>query len=168
MIPASRPRNFLQSALYVAIVGVLAAVLLERLLTYAEAAEKGAMEATLSRLHAGLYARVAWLALRGEYKALETLQEQNPFAAADVRSANYLGEFVGVPPGDAAEGKWIFDRLRRELVYVPRLKRYLHIELDEGPEAGLRFRVEVQKASTHAYTGVVIKQVGDSRWEPLP
>ncbi len=168
MIPANRQRNYLQSALYVMIVGILAAVLLERLLTYAEVAEKAAMEATLSRLHAGLYTRVAILALRGEYEALEALQGQSPFAAAEVQSANYLGEFVGVPPGAAAEGKWIFDRLRRELIYVPSLKRYLYLELNEGNAAGLRFRMEVQKTSKNTYTGVTIRQVGGARWEPVP
>lgn len=168
MIPANRQRNYLQSALYVVIVGVLATVLLERLLTYAEVAEKAAMEATLSRLHSGLYARVAFLALRGEYDALEALQDQSPFAAADVRSSNYLGEFAGVPAGVATEGKWIFDRLRRELVYVPNLKRYLHLALDEGDAAGLRFRMEVQKTSKNTYTGVTIRQVGGARWEPVP
>lgn len=168
MIPAYRQRNYLQSGLYVVIAAVLAAVLLERLLTYAEVAEKTAMEATLSRLHAGLYARVALHALRGEYEALEALQDQSPFAAAQVQSANYLGEFVGVPPGDAAQGKWIFDRLRRELVYVPKLRRYFHPEFDEGDAAGLRFRVEVQKTSKNAYAGVTIQQTGGTRWEPVP
>lgn len=168
MIPANRQRNYLQSALYVVIVGVLATVLLERLLTYAEVAEKAAMEATLSRLHSGLYARVALHALRGEYEALESLQDQSPFAAAKVETSNYLGEFVGVPAGDVAEGKWIFDRLRHELVYVPNLRRYLHLALDEGDAAGLRFRMEVQKTSKNTYTGVTIRQVGGARWEPVP
>lgn len=168
MIPANRQRNYLQSALYVAIAGVLAAVLLERLLTYAEVAEKAAMEATLSRLHAALYTRVALHALRGEYEALEALQAQSPFAAAKITSPNYLGEVVSVPPGDVADGKWMFDRVRRELVYVPNLKRYLQPELNDGALTGLRFRVEVQSVSKHAYTGVVIRKVGGPRWDPVP
>ncbi|MGH8765397.1 MAG: hypothetical protein ACRET8_06740, partial [Burkholderiales bacterium] len=71
MIPASRQRNYLQSGLYVAIVGVLAFILLGRLLAYAEAAEKAGMETTLAQVHQALYAKVALLAMRGEYKALE-------------------------------------------------------------------------------------------------
>ena len=88
MIDASRQRNFLQSGLYVIIAGILAAVLLERLLTYAEAAEKAAMEATLSQLHAGLYARVAFLALRGEYETIETLPRRSPFLTAVMQAGN--------------------------------------------------------------------------------
>lgn len=164
MIPANRQRNYLQSALYVAIVGVLAAVLLERLLTYAEVAEKAAMEATVSRLGNALYARLAMLALRGEHEAIEALPGQSPFAVAHATSPAYLGEFDSLPP-NAEGGRWYFDRARRELVYLPNLKRYL-----EGAEhmPALRFRVEVQEASKYAYTGVILRPVGAVSWDPRP
>lgn len=168
MIPANRQRNYLQSALYVVIAGVLATVLLERLLTYAEVAEKSAMEATLSRLHAALYARAALLALRGEKDEFEALQNQSPFDAAQVLSANYLGEFVGTPDRNEAAGKWAYDRLRRELVYTPNLTRYLHADPDEGAPAGLRFRIHLHKASMNSYAGVIVEVVGGARWEPAP
>lgn len=167
MIPASRQRNFLQSALYVTIVGVLAAVLLERLLTYAEAAEKAAMEATLSRLHAGLYFRLATHALRGEYGDMDALALKSPFAATEARTSNYLGEFDGVP-GDARGGNWLYDRSRHELVYVPNLKRYLEGGSDGRSASSIRFRVEVLRASKYAYTGVALRPVEDFSWNPLP
>jgi hypothetical protein len=165
VIPASRQRNFLQSALYVAIAGVLAAVLLERLLTYAEAAEKAVMEATVSRLSSALYARVAFLALRGEYDAIEALSGQSPFAVTRATSPAYAGEFDGLPP-DAEGGKWYFDRLRRELVYLPNLKRHFEGADEDAPVPAIRFRVEVQKASKNAYTGVVLRPVGAATWDP--
>ena len=168
MIPANRQRNYLQSALYVVIAGVLATVLLERLLTYAEAVEKALMEATLSRLHTGLYARVALLALRGEYEALEGLQAQSPFVAAEVSSADYLGELAEIPADGAADGEWFFDRQRRELVYVPNLKRYLFPPPGEASARALRFRVEVRKPSQARDLGVVITPLGGTRWDPLP
>jgi hypothetical protein len=160
VIPADRQRNYLQSGLYVIIVGVAAAVLLERLLTYAEAAEKAAMEVTLSQLHSALYARAAYLALRGEYETLEALTTQSPFLTAQVRSPNYLGEFDGVPP-DPKGGNWLYDRARHELVYVPRLARHL-----SSPPLP-RYRVEVNKASKYAYTGVALKPIELVRWQPL-
>jgi len=168
VIPAYRQRNVLQSALYVAIACVLAAVLLERLLTYAEAAEKAAMEATLSRLHAALYTRVAHLALRGEYEAIEALPGQSPFVTADVRSPNYLGEFDGVPPEGGEAGKWFYDRVRRELVYVPNLKRYFSSESGEQARPLMRYRIELKKASKDAYTGVVIAPANAVKWDPVP
>jgi hypothetical protein len=167
VIPASRQRNYLQSALYVIIAGVLAAVLLARLLAYAELAEKAAMDATLSQLHSGLYARVAFLALRGEYEALEALPAQSPFLSARMKSPNYLGEFDGIPV-EAEGGRWLYDRQRHELVYVPNLRRYLA----EGPAGrkpnGLRFKLEVLKASKHAYTGVSLRPVEPFEWSPPP
>ena len=163
MIPANRQRNYVQSAVYVAIAAALAAVLLERLLTYAEAAEKAAMEVSLSQLHSALYARVAYLAMRGEYETLEGLTTRSPFLTAQVRSPNYLGEFDGVPP-EAKTGNWLYDRARHELVYVPRLTRHL----SGGSPSLPRYRVEVYKTAKYAYTGVALKPVGALRWEPLP
>ena len=163
MIPADRKRNYLQTGLYVIIAGIAAAILLERLLTYAEAAEKAAMEVSLSQLHSALYARVAYLAMRGEYATLEGLTTRSPFLTAQVRSPNYLGEFDGVPP-EAKTGNWLYDRARHELVYVPRLTRHL----SGGSPLLPRYRVELYKSAKYAYTGVALKPVGAARWQPLP
>lgn len=167
MIPASRQRNYLQSGLYVIIVGIVAAILLERLLTYAEAAEKAAMEATLSRLHAALYSRIAYLALRGEHEAIEALPTQSPFVTAVMKTTNYLGEFVGLPE-EVEGGHWFYDRVRHELVYVPNLSRHLRPDADAPSMPGLRFRVDLLKSSTAGYAGVSLKQVGNARWDPVP
>lgn len=166
MIPASRQRNHLQSALYVIIAGVLAAVLLERLLTYAEAAEKATMEITISRLHSALYVRVAYHALRGESSEIEALAAQSPFDASD-QSTNYLGEFDGLPAG-AEGGNWLFDRSRRELVYVPKLHRYLTAGSGASAQTSIRYRVEILSDSKKTYSGVALRPIGDPRWEPLP
>jgi len=165
VIPASRQRNYLQSGLYVIIVGVLAAILLERLLTYAEAAEKAAMEATLSQLHAGLYARVAFLALRGEYQTIEALPRRSPFLTAVMQAGNYRGEFVGVP-AEIEGGSWLYDRLRNELVYVPNLKRHLVADPDDLDAAHLRFRLEVLRSPTQSLPGVAVRPVTAFRWDP--
>jgi hypothetical protein len=167
VIPASRQRNYLQSGLYVIIVGIAATMLLERLLTYAEAAEKAAMEATLSRLHAALYTRVAYLALRGEHEAIDALRTQSPFVTAVMTTSHYLGEFVGLP-AEVQGGHWLYDRLRHELVYVPNLSRHLRPDADEPSVPGLRFRLELSKSSKAGYAGVLLKPVGTARWDPLP
>ncbi len=167
MIPANRQRNYLQSALYVAIAGVLAAVLLERLLTYAEVAEKAAMDATVGRLSGALYTRMAYLGLRGEYQAIEAFARQSPFVTTKASAGNYLGEFDGMP-ASVETGKWFYDRVRHELVYVPNLKRYLSGVDGEQSPALIRYRVEVQKASKYAYTGVAIRPINAVSWDPAP
>jgi hypothetical protein len=168
VIPANRQRNYLQSALYVAIAGTLAAVLLERLLTYAEAAEKATVEATISRLQSALYARVAFLALRGEYDQLDALPRKSPFVVTQARATNYLGEFDGSPPGAAQTGEWHFDRQRAELVYRPNLTRYFEAADGSGAVPELRFRVEVQKSSKYGYSGVMLNPTMPNRWVPIP
>jgi hypothetical protein len=168
VIPTSRQRNYLQSGLYVIVVGIIATLLLERLLTYAEAAEKSAMEATLGRLHAALYTRIAYLTLRGEYEAIEQLPRQSPFTAATVSSVNYVGEFVGLPL-DVKGGSWLYDRVRNELVYVPNLRRHLRVAEDgERAMPHLRYRLELLKSSDTTYVGVSLRPTGGARWEPLP
>jgi hypothetical protein len=167
VIPASRQRNYLQSALYVVIAGVVATVLLERLLTYAEAAEKSAVEATVSRLSSAMYARLALLVLRGDAQAVQTLEGQSPFRVARADSPAYLGEFDGEPPG-AEGGSWYFDRGRRELVYLPKLTRYLHGAGNGPGPASIRFRTEVRRSATNAYTSVALVPVRDWRWDPRP
>lgn len=164
MISANRQRNYLQSGLYVIIAGILAAVLLERLLTYAEAAEKANMEVTLSRLQSGLYAQLAYLALRGENDAFKAASEGSPFQALSWHPPEYIGEYAGVPR-DAESGKWLYDRVRKELVYVPNLKRYLVADPSDPDVVHLRFRLEVRKA-TGTYTGVALRPVTDFRWTP--
>jgi hypothetical protein len=166
VIPADRQRNYLQSGLYVAIVGVLAALLLGRLLDYAEVAEKAGMQTTLAQVHQALYARVALLAMRGEYEALEALPRSNPLAGTAGLGSNYVGEFDASPPDSSLSGIWYFDRSRSELVYRPRLAS--HLIVPEGAAPELRYRIELKRLSSHVYSGVAIRPVAEYRWDPLP
>jgi hypothetical protein len=165
VIPANRQRNYFQAALYVAIVGILAAVLLERLLTYAEIAERAAMDATVSRLNAALYTRIAYLTLRGEADAIDGFRDRNPFSSAKMHVPNFIGEFDIAPPGDEAQGRWFYDRIRRQLVYVPNLKRYLRKGAGDA-DAALRYRLELHTSSERQYTGASMAPVGETRWTP--
>lgn len=167
MIPAYRKRNYLQSGLYVIIAGICAAILLDRLLNYAEAAEKMAMEATLSRLHSALYTRMAYFALRNEQARIDVLPNLSPFAATDSLAKNYLGEFDGVPES-AASGHWLFDRVRSELVYLPNMRRHLEFNDPQPDTPALRFKVQVQKKSQAGYGGVSLRPVVAYQWQPLP
>lgn len=168
MIPASRQRNYLQSALYVVIAGLLATLLLERLLTYAEATEKAATEVMVSRLANAMNARLAFLVLRGDLQAIAEFEGQSPFRTARVESPSYLGEYDGMPTG-AEGGKWYFDRVRRELVYVPNLKRHLQGKDDaSSAPASIGFRVEVRKSAANAYAGAALVPTPDWRWDPRP
>lgn len=168
MIPANRQRNYLQSAVYVAIAAVLAAVLLERLLTYAEAAEKAGMEATVARLNSALYVRLAYHTLRGEYQVIEAMPRQSPFAVTRAQAVDYLGEFDGIPADARGSGKWLYDRQRSELVYLPNLTRHFSMPAEAREADAIRFRVELAQGSRLTYTGVAIKPATPFYWEPFP
>lgn len=166
MIPASRQRNYLQSALYVAIVGVLATLLLGRLLDYAEAAEKAGMESTLAQVHQALYAHVALLAMRGDYEALEALPKTNPFIGSGGLGSKYAGEFAGAPPDASLSGIWYYDGASAELVYRPKIAS--HLVVPQGQPHELRYRIELKRLSNRIYTGVAVRPVADYQWDPLP
>jgi len=167
MIPANRQRNYLQSGLYVAIFAVLAALLLDRLLTYAEAIEKAAMEETIARLNSALYARVAYLTLRGDVKAVEEMPRISPFVATKAMAGNYLGEFNGMP-ANAEAGRWFYDSGQFELVYLPNLKRYLVGQSVGQASPSIRFRVELARTSPRTVTGIALKPTKSYLWEPVP
>jgi hypothetical protein len=165
VIPGHRQRNYLQSALYVIVAGICATVLLERLLAYAETAEKVAVDATLSRLQAGLYARLAFHALRNEKEAIEAMVLRSPFAETEAKAANYLGELEAAP-AQAKGGQWFFDRRRREIVYLPRLSRFLEGEAGGPAPAALRFKVHLVERSPGTYSGVHLGPIEPFRWTP--
>lgn len=167
MIPAHRKRNYLQSGLYVIIAGICAAILLDRLLDYAEAAEKAAMEATLSQLHSGLYTRMAYFALRNEQARIDALSILSPFASTDAAAKNYLGEFDGVP-ASAASGHWLFDRARSELVYLPNIRRHLVFADLQPPPPSLRFKVQLLRGAEGGYGGISLRPAVPYQWQPLP
>lgn len=164
MIPAHRQRNYLQSALYVIIASILAAFLLERLLTYAEIAEKTSMEATLSTIHSALYAQVAYLALRGQREAMEELPRRNPFTVTQARATNYVGEFDAVP-ADIERGNWLFHRTDHELLYLPKYARYFASPADGLPPV-LRYRIDLLRTTGGAVAGVTLTRTDSARWEP--
>ncbi|MGH8686111.1 MAG: hypothetical protein ACREVQ_00180 [Burkholderiales bacterium] len=169
MIPAIRQRNYLQSALYFAIVGILATILVNRLLVVAEIAEKATMEASVSSLQSALYARLAFYVLRGDAAAIASLESTSPFVTAEATAgASYAGEFPGIAPASVSDGTWYFDSLRHELVYRVRHAGHLRMEAETGRQNEIRYRTRIVRAGNGAYRGVEFRPVAPFRWEPVP
>lgn len=125
-VPAAirhRGASFYEAAVACVIVGILAGVLLERVLYIQEYAEKSALELTIANLRAGLRSRVADLLLADRVSEIETLADENPMRWLEGRQENYLGE-LDTPPEEEPRGKWYFDRGRRELVYTASGRRH--------------------------------------------
>jgi prepilin-type N-terminal cleavage/methylation domain-containing protein len=123
------------------IVAVIAAVLLNRLRFYQEAAEKAAMESTVGVLKSALQLRVAAMLVNGEERNIESLTRANPVNWLMEPPRGYRGEFRAPQPA-VARGSWYFDAAKNELVYVPDLDD--HLKADSTGSKRLRFRVELE------------------------
>lgn len=157
-----RQRSYLETALYAVIAGVLAALLLYRLLQLSEAAEKSAMEATLAQLQSALYVRAAKAVL--EKKPLEAWQARNPVELARAEPPNYLGEFDHPDLATLEPGNWLYDRTRHELVYLPRRAQDFSGGRDAVP--AIRFRLQLERTPSGAYSPLVLRAVTPYRWRP--
>jgi len=125
----------------ICIVGLIAAVLLDRLRFYQEAAEKAAVEGTVGALKSALQLRVAAMLVNGEERNIESLARANPVTWLMEPPRGYRGEFRAPRPA-VSRGSWYFDATRSELVYVPDLDD--HLTTGEQGNKLLRFRVQLE------------------------
>lgn len=109
----------LEFLVVVIVVGILAGVLLDRMLNYQEYAEKTAMEMTVLNMRSGLRLRVAELMLQDRMGEAGKLLDENPIRWLETPPPNYRGLLNDVEPGDVSPGNWYFDANRKDLMYVP-------------------------------------------------
>ena len=102
----------------ITIVVILASVLLNRVLSYQEQAEKAAMQQVASALQSALTMKYARLMTGGIESEAATLAIENPMNWLAKIPDNYSGEFYDVTPRSVAPGNWVFDLKARNLIYV--------------------------------------------------
>ncbi len=172
-----RPRTFqncggaslLEFFAALAVIGVIASVLLHRMLYLQEVAEMTAMELTVAHMRTGLRYKTADLLMRDKVSGIASLADENPISWLETHPQNYLGEFDGAPDTDL-RGKWYFDRTRRELVYTVNNRR--HFVPDNDQNYALRWhavRSAAKDARVDGRTGIVLQwvalvQVSGGKW----
>jgi prepilin-type N-terminal cleavage/methylation domain-containing protein len=145
--PASRPRRaasgltLIELIVVMSIIGLCAALLLDRLRYYQEAAEKAVMEQTVGALKSAVTLRAASLLLKGRERDIGSLAHANPIEWLMEPPSGYRGEFRAPDP-PVPPGSWYFDATRSELVYVPNLDAHLKPNPDGSKR--LRFRVQIE------------------------
>lgn len=121
------------------VVGLLAAVAVERLFYYRERAEKVAMLANVEAFKMGLRIRVAELLASNRSDGIHLLEKTNPVSWLEEPPPGWLGEYEAPPQ----PGGWYYATPTHELVYAPQNTRHL----DTGGAArDLRFRVVLKYA----------------------
>jgi len=154
--------TLIELIIVICIVALCAALLLERLRFYQEAAEKAAMEYNVGVVKSALQLRVAALLVRGEERKIESLARVNPIDWLMEPPPGYRGEFRAPQPV-VPRGSWYFDATRNELVYVPNLDAHLE-RLADGSKR-LRFRVRLDFEPTEPDSGR--KLIAAMRVEPV-
>jgi prepilin-type N-terminal cleavage/methylation domain-containing protein len=162
-----RSRGFalIELMLVVIIVGMLATVVLDRMLYYQERAEKAVMDATLAAIKMGLQVRLAELIITNRQAAVAQLERDNPMLWLDEPPSTYRGEYRS----PAETGNWYFAADARQLVYVPNKTSYL--QWNQADSRELRFQVrlryddiETVAGKVRAPTGIAIVPAQPYRW----
>ena len=122
------------------VISVIAVLLLDRLLSYQEYAEKAAMELTVVNMRSGLRLRTAELMTQDRLHELGKLINENPLRWLETPPPNYLGELARPELKALAQGNWYFDTSTRELVYLPHDNRFFMAPWRDRKEA-MRFQV---------------------------
>ncbi|TMG74991.1 MAG: prepilin-type N-terminal cleavage/methylation domain-containing protein [Betaproteobacteria bacterium] len=166
---AGRGFTLVELVVVVCIVAVSAALLVDRLRFYQEAAEKAAMEYTVGAVRSGLQLRVAAMLIRGEERNIESLARANPVDWLVGPPPGYRGEFRALQPA-VPRGSWYFDATRSELVYVPDLDGHLKVLADGSKRLRFRVRFEIARAEPDserkrlAFTGMRVEPATPYTW----
>ena len=100
------------------IVGVLASVLLQRLVHYQALARSAVMDMTVMSMRSGLRFRVAELMVSNRGDQMAGLLNQNPITFLDRLPPNYLGQLKQPDAAALPKDSWYFDPVLHELIYL--------------------------------------------------
>jgi len=148
----TRQRGFtlLELAVVACVVGVMATVLLNRLLFYQKLAEKTAVEQTAGVIRSALNLQFASLVARNRVEDVQYLDGANPMKWLVQEPVNYAGEYFGDAPESVEPGQWYFDLRDRNLVYLVRNADKIK---QRSPRPQLRYRIRIVEANADSPVG---------------
>ncbi len=167
---AARGFTLLEMVVVICLVGVLASVLLERMLRYQELAEKAAVEATIGSIRSAEALQLSARILSGGIASASTLAEENPIDWLADPPAGYVGSFYDASIADIPKGTWYFDRKTKELGY--RLLRSRFFTPGADGLDRLRYKVVIhlgpvaQAPGIRAVQELTLKEVSEGQWNP--
>ncbi|AKU21360.1 type II secretion system protein [Massilia sp. NR 4-1] len=137
---AQRGFSLFELGVVLAVIAILSAVFLQRVLFYQDEAERVAVAQVLAQLRATLQARSAEWRYKGRERELPAFTLQNPMLWLARPPPNYAGELSEVRSDRLLKGSWYFDPAEKVLVYMPRQGGLF----GSGSAAPLRFRIVLQ------------------------
>jgi len=151
--------TLLEFGVVAVILGIAAAVLLERLVYYQEVVEKLHMELTARALKSALHMEIANDLMAGRRVSVERLVQENPMEWLGQKPANYAGEITQLDPDRLQQGNWYFDRDHNELVYL--VNRASHFHPDSAGYKRVRYIVRTVPGQER----VRLVEIEPYRWE---
>ena len=141
--PGKRAQGFtlLELVVVIIIISTLAAVLMDRVLFYQEAAERAAMEQMAGILRSALQFQVADRLLKGKTRELPLLVQDNPMDWLAEQPGNYVGVRFNPKPGEVPKGDWYFDLKDKQLVYI--VARGSHFMPNQAGRKEVRYKVRL-------------------------
>ncbi|GAB3544506.1 hypothetical protein GCM10027343_19750 [Noviherbaspirillum agri] len=127
------------------VIAVFAAILLDRLSFYQEAAEKAKVEYTISLLKSALRIRMATMMTQGRASSYASLERQNPLDWLEDRQPAYTSVAADFESAEKFSGTWQFDPAERVLSYWPVRSDYL--QPDSSGQKRIRLKVVVVHGS---------------------
>lgn len=127
----ARGFTLIELVVVVIVIGILAGLLLDRILPLIGQAERVAFAQVRSQIQSALLLEAAERVTRGESATLVELTRQNPMALLLKPPGNYLGPIALPNNEDLPHSVWYFDESDGRLVYVP--GRRTGFEAREGP-----------------------------------
>lgn len=150
-------------------IGIIAAVLLNRLSYYQEAAEKANMELVISSIQSALRIRIATMMIEGRAGQYSTLAQHNPMDLLEQKPANYAGLSPSRLNPETLAGTWVFDPESRTLIYW--IKHGDHFHPDSTGQRKVRLRIALSTdpailidTKTPLVTGARVVLVEPYKW----
>ena len=155
----------LELAIAAILTALLAAVLLNRLISYQGETEQVAAKQLVGSLRTALAVQSARVISTTGEAGLMALSHQNPMTWLQRTPENYLGEYYSPKKSDLPTGNWYFDRTARTLVYLTSSEKSFSF----GTQKVMSFKVKLLRVSgpvnasgqLKGTTGLVIDQISD-------
>jgi prepilin-type N-terminal cleavage/methylation domain-containing protein len=131
--------SLVELAIVVIVIGILMAILLDRLAFYRQQAEDIMFKTTLVNMRTGLRIRVMLMSNSGTPEGLRTLQGVNPITFLEQPPSNYLGELDPVEEERLPRGHWYYKKRDHYLRYLLNSRSFV---ANEG-QKHLNFKVKL-------------------------